>query len=82
MRDQITTPAAGAYAPTGKDKIKVQVLRKGLLAAECWCIFFRQGFIWLMIPPTLLLVMQLLLLSFIRWTLRMLCNLGLWLCQE
>ena len=34
MRVQITTPAAGAYAPTGKDKIKVQVLRKGLLAAE------------------------------------------------
>ena len=33
-RVQITTPAAGAYAPTGKDKIKVQVLRKGQLAAE------------------------------------------------
>ena len=30
----ITEPAADAYAPTGKDKIKVQVLRKGLLAAE------------------------------------------------
>ncbi len=34
MRVVITTPKADAWAPTGKDKIKVQVLRKGQLASE------------------------------------------------
>ena len=34
MRVVIAAPADGAWAPTGNNKIKVQVLRKGQLASE------------------------------------------------